>query len=49
VSRADADLQRRVDEGRGDVPLRGLRFRCSNCASRLTDFVVTGGVDVKPW
>ena len=38
---ADADLQALVDAGRGDVPLIKLRFRCSNCGSRLTDWVVT--------
>jgi hypothetical protein len=27
--------------GRGDVPLIHLRFRCSNCGSGLTNFVVT--------
>ena len=37
----DADLQGLVDAGRGDVPLVELRFRCSNCGSGLTDFVVT--------
>ena len=40
---ADADLQALVDSGRGDVPLKDLRFRCTNCRSRLTDWVVTGG------
>jgi hypothetical protein len=39
--RRDADLQGLVDAGRGDVPLVHLRFRCANCGSRLTDFVVT--------
>ena len=39
--RRDADLQALVDAGRGDVPLIHLRFRCSNCGSGLTDFVVT--------
>ena len=39
--RRDADLQALVDAGRGDVPLARLRFRCSNCGSQLTDFVVT--------
>ena len=39
--RRDADLQALVDAGRGDVPLIQLRFRCSNCGSQLTDFVVT--------
>ncbi len=39
--RRDADLQGLVDAGRGDVPLVHLRFRCSNCGSGLTDFVVT--------
>ena len=37
----DADLQALVDAGRGDVPLIHLRFRCTNCGSGLTDFVVT--------
>jgi hypothetical protein len=39
--RCDADLQGLVDADRGDVPLIELRFRCANCGSRLTDFVVT--------
>ena len=34
--RRDADLQALIDAGRGDVPLIKLRFRCSNCGSRLT-------------
>jgi len=37
----EVDLQALVDSGRGDVPLIRLRFRCSNCGSRLTDWVVT--------
>jgi hypothetical protein len=36
-----ADLQALVDASRGDVPLIKRRFRCSNCGSRLTDWVVT--------
>jgi hypothetical protein len=39
--RRDADLQGLVYAGHGDVPLIHLRFRCSNCRSGLTDFVVT--------
>jgi hypothetical protein len=39
--RRKADLQALVDSGRGDVPLIKLRFRCSNCGGRLTDWVVT--------
>ena len=38
----EADLQTLVDAGRGDVPLIRLRFRCSNCGSRLTDWVGNG-------
>jgi hypothetical protein len=34
---ADADLQRLVDAGRGDVSLIHLRYRC-RCGSRLTDW-----------
>jgi hypothetical protein len=36
-----ADLEALVAGGRGDVPLIHLRFRCSNCGGRLTDFVCT--------
>jgi hypothetical protein len=47
--RADADLPALIAAGRGDTPLRALRFRCSDCRSRLTDFVVTGKDTPKPW
>jgi hypothetical protein len=46
---AAADLQALVDTGRGDVPLTGLRFRCSQCHTGRTDFVVTSRDVVKPW
>jgi hypothetical protein len=46
---ADADLQALVDAGRGDVPLTELRFRCSNCGTARTDFVMTSRDVVKPW
>ena len=36
-----ADLEALVAGGRGDVPLMKIRWRCSNCRSRLVDFVVT--------
>jgi hypothetical protein len=38
---AAADLQALVDAGRGDVPLTALRFRCSQCHTDRTDFVMT--------
>jgi hypothetical protein len=41
---ADADLQAIVESGRGDVPLTELRFRCSQCGTVRTDFVVTSRV-----
>jgi hypothetical protein len=47
--RADADLEALISAGRGYTPLRALRFRCSDCRSRLTDFVVTGKDTPKPW
>jgi hypothetical protein len=49
--RADADLQRLVDAGRGDTPLIRLRYRCSNCrsGSQFTDWVVSNGYDPQPW
>ena len=46
---ADADLERLVAEGRGDTPLVRLRWRCANCRGSRTDFVVTGGANVRPW
>ena len=46
---ADADLQRIVDTGLGDVPLTELRFRCSNCGIARTDFVVTSRDNPQPW
>ena len=44
-----ADLQEIVEAGRGDVPLTELRFRCSQCGTDRTDFVVTSRDVVKPW
>jgi hypothetical protein len=38
----DADLGALIAGGRGDVPLIETRWRCGNCGSRLTDFVVVG-------
>jgi hypothetical protein len=40
---ADAVLQAIVASGRGDVPLTELRFRCSQCGTDRTDFVLTSG------
>jgi hypothetical protein len=45
---ADADLQASVDGGRGDVPLTELRFRCSQCGTDRTDFVVTSRDNPQP-
>ena len=38
----DADLAALVAGGRGDVPLIRTKWRCGNCGSRLTDFIVAG-------
>jgi transposase-like protein len=46
---ADADLRALVLSGRGDVPLMHLRFRCSNCGTDRTDFVVTSRDNPQPW
>ena len=46
---AEADLQKLIDAGRGDVPLIHLKFRCSNCGSDRTDFVVTSRDNPQPW
>ena len=46
---ADADLQAIVDAGRGYVPLTKLQFRCSQCGTDRTDFVVTSRNVVRPW
>jgi hypothetical protein len=47
--RRDADLEALIAAGRGDTPLLELRFRCTACRSRLTDFVVTARDTPKPW
>jgi hypothetical protein len=46
-----SDLQRLIDEGRGDTPLIRLRYRCSNCAggAQFTDWVVTNDYAPQPW
>jgi hypothetical protein len=46
---ADANLQALVDARRGDVPLTELRFRCSQCGTARTDFVVTSRDNPQPW
>ena len=48
---APADLQALVAGGRGDVPIKDLRFRCTRCRGRLTDFVVMArdAMRVQPW
>jgi hypothetical protein len=38
-----------VESGRGDVPLIQLRFRCSQCGTDRTDFVVTSRDNPQPW
>ena len=46
---ADADLRALVLRGQGDVPLTELRFRCAQCGSDRTDFVVTSRDNPQPW
>jgi hypothetical protein len=48
---AEADLHRLVETGRGDVPLIHLRFRCQNCGSHRTDWVVMSrdALAARPW
>jgi hypothetical protein len=48
---AHADLQALIEQGRGDVPLTSLRFRCSTCGSDRTDWIITskGATAVQPW
>jgi hypothetical protein len=46
---ADADLPAIVDAGHGDVPLTEPRFRCSQCGTDRTDFVVTSHANPQPW
>jgi hypothetical protein len=46
---ADADLHALCASGRGDVPLTRLKFRCSNCGTDRTDFVVTSRDNPQPW
>jgi hypothetical protein len=47
-----ADLQAIIDAGRGDRPLRDLKFRCTRCgSSQHTDHVTMakGALGVQPW
>jgi hypothetical protein len=46
-----ADLQAIIDAGKGDVPLKDLKFRCAKCGSRSTDAVMMGkdGIGVQSW
>ena len=44
----DADLQALIDSGRGDVPLRSLRWKCARCGHRGIDMVVTSQARVLP-
>jgi hypothetical protein len=48
---AEADLQRLVATGHGDVLLTAFRFRCSDCGSDRTDTVLCSRdtVAVQPW
>ena len=48
---APADLQAIIDRGRGDVPLKDLKFRCTKCGSSLTDSVMMSRdtLAVQPW
>jgi hypothetical protein len=46
---ADADLGAIVAAGRGDMPLTELRFRCSQCGTDRTDFVMTSRDNPQPW
>jgi hypothetical protein len=43
------DVNALVETGRGDVPLTELRFRCSQCGTDNTDFVVTSRDNPQPW
>jgi hypothetical protein len=46
-----ADLQAIIDAGQGDKPIKDLKFRCTKCGSRRTDFVVMSrdAARVQPW
>jgi hypothetical protein len=45
------DLHAIVDGGRGDVPIKALRFRCTKYGSRRTDWVVMAkdAMRIMPW
>ena len=51
LHRALADLQAIIDAGRGDQPIKDLKFRCTSCGSRRTSVVVTSqdAQRVQPW
>jgi hypothetical protein len=35
-----ADLQAIIDAGRGDEPLKDVKFRCTKCGSRLLQAIL---------
>ena len=41
LHQALADLRAIIDAGQGDKPIKGLKFRCTECGSERTDSVVT--------
>ena len=46
---ADTDFETLVRSGRGDMPLTELQFRCSQCGTERTDFVMTARDNPQPW
>jgi hypothetical protein len=51
ASTARRSLQAIIGAGKGDVPLKDLKFRCAECGSRMTDKVMMGkdALVVQPW
>jgi len=45
----DADLDALVKSGQGDVSLTELQFRCLQCGTDRTDFVVTSQDNPQLW
>jgi hypothetical protein len=46
-----ACYHRAPDSGRGDEPLKDLKFRCTKCGSKLTDHVTMArhALRIQPW
>ena len=49
IRRTDFDAKALIDMGRGDVPLIDMQYRCSNCGSSNTDWIISARTTGPGW